>query len=78
MNEMKAASSDCAEESKTPEAVDPPKEDKPEEKSRLASPEPEYPGGVQVAIIMTCILSAIFLMSLVSQSQDSDRRRLDS
>lgn len=30
--------------------------------------EQEYPGPVQVAIIMTCILSAIFLMSLVSLS----------
>ncbi|KND91004.1 putative HC-toxin efflux carrier TOXA [Tolypocladium ophioglossoides CBS 100239] len=32
--------------------------------SAAPSEEPEYPGGVQVALIMTCILCAIFLMSL--------------
>jgi hypothetical protein len=41
-----------------------------------ASSEPEYPGPVQVAIIMTCILCAIFIMSLVSFTypQDFDLR----
>ncbi|OLN97029.1 Conidial yellow pigment biosynthesis polyketide synthase 1 [Colletotrichum chlorophyti] len=37
--------------------------------STTPSEVPEYPGSVQVAVIMACILSAIFLMSLVrSQS----------
>lgn len=33
--------------------------------SAALSEEPEYPGSAQVAVIMACILSAIFLMSLV-------------
>ncbi len=37
-----------------------------------ASSEPEYPGPVQVAIIMTCILCAIFIMSLVSSTYFQD------
>jgi hypothetical protein len=41
-----------------------------------APSEPEYPGPVQVAIIMACILCAIFIMSLVSFTyfQDFDLR----
>ncbi|CAI7596834.1 unnamed protein product [Penicillium discolor] len=69
MDEQNESAGDQAEESKGPAQVEVPLESKSEE-NRLSSQksvalaEPEYPGPAQVALIMTCILCAIFIMSL--------------
>lgn len=71
MDGQNATAGDKAEESKGPARVETPQESKSEEiplssQKSAASAEPEYPGPVQVALIMMCILCAIFIMSLVS------------
>lgn len=71
MDGQRASANDQAELSKGPVPAETPEETKNEDegsKEPLASPEPEYPGPVQVALIMTCILCAIFIMSLVSST----------
>lgn len=71
MDEQNESAGDQAEESKGPAQVEVPLESKSEEnrlsfQKSVALAEPEYPGPAQVALIMTCILCAIFIMSLVS------------
>lgn len=71
MDGQHESAGDQAEESKGPAQVEVPLEGKSEEnplssQKSVASVEPEYPGPAQVALIMACILCAIFIMSLVS------------
>ncbi|KAJ5410692.1 uncharacterized protein N7487_005051 [Penicillium crustosum] len=69
MDGQHESAGDQAEESKGPAQVEVPLEGKSEEnplssQKSVASVEPEYPGPAQVALIMACILCAIFIMSL--------------
>lgn len=73
MDGQHASANDQGEESKGPVPVETPHGSKTEREplnseGSSASAEPEYPGPVQVALIMTCILCAIFIMSLVSST----------
>ncbi|KAJ5951537.1 uncharacterized protein N7479_009950 [Penicillium vulpinum] len=69
MDRQYKSAGDQAEESKRPVQVEVSQETKSEEnplssQKSSASDEPEYPGSAQVALIMICILCAIFIMSL--------------